>query len=86
MLLKVLAETPKKGLAGFWSMDMRGRVVREKIGSVLVVISMSLQLKAPATSNLQRLRSTGVAILVAFSFGLSLYFFVFTQRAMKLTM
>lgn len=36
-------------IAGFWSLDMRERVVREKFGSGLVVFSMFLHLEA--TSN-----------------------------------
>lgn len=33
------------GEAGFWSLDLSQRVVREKMGSGLVLISMILQLK-----------------------------------------
>ena len=33
-------------ISGFWSMDLSERVVREKIGSGLVIISMILQLIA----------------------------------------
>jgi hypothetical protein len=39
-------------IAGFWSLDLSERVVREKIGSILVVISTILQLKA--ASNVQK--------------------------------
>lgn len=39
------------GLSAFWSMDMRERVVREKAGSGLVVLSMLLHLKASTTTS-----------------------------------
>lgn len=39
------------GLSAFWSMDMRERVVREKVGSGLVVLSMLLHLKASTTTS-----------------------------------
>lgn len=40
-----------KEVSGFWSVDMRERVVREKIGSGLVIGSMALQLKNPKPAN-----------------------------------
>jgi hypothetical protein len=33
-------------IAGFWSLDLSERVVREKVGSIFVVISIFLQMKA----------------------------------------
>lgn len=39
------------GLSAFWSMDMRERVMREKVGSGLVVLSMLLHLKASSTTS-----------------------------------
>ncbi|MQL69341.1 hypothetical protein Taro_001649 [Colocasia esculenta] len=51
LFLKVVVEDYTRGIAGFWSLDMRERVVREKLGSGLVVASMFLHLKAsPAAS------------------------------------
>lgn len=38
------------GLAGFWSLDMRERAVREKLGCGLVAISMFLHIKASQAS------------------------------------
>ncbi|URD99671.1 hypothetical protein MUK42_27413 [Musa troglodytarum] len=46
LLAKVIVEGYVKGLAGLWSLNMRERVVREKLGSGLVVMSMLLHLKA----------------------------------------
>ncbi|KAF3338363.1 transmembrane protein 220 [Carex littledalei] len=39
------------GLSAFWSMDMRERVVREKVGSGLVVLFMLLHFKASTTTS-----------------------------------
>jgi len=33
-------------IAGFWSLDLSERFVREKVGSILVVISIILQMEA----------------------------------------
>ncbi|KAK6924293.1 TMEM220 protein [Dillenia turbinata] len=46
LFIKVVLEDFVNGIAGFWSLDLRERVVREKIGSGLVVISMLLHLEA----------------------------------------
>uniref|UniRef100_A0A5B7BS30 Transmembrane protein n=1 Tax=Davidia involucrata TaxID=16924 RepID=A0A5B7BS30_DAVIN len=51
LFIKVVIEDFVDGIAGFWSSDMRERVVREKFGSGLVVISMFLQLEALSTPN-----------------------------------
>lgn len=45
LLVKVVAEDYADGVSGLLSLDMRERVVREKLGSGLVVLSMTLQLK-----------------------------------------
>ncbi|XP_072973414.1 uncharacterized protein [Typha angustifolia] len=90
LLLKVIVEDSTYGLAGFWSLDMEERVVREKIGSGLVVISMILHLKSSQVSTEpkrkrqhdSRFALTGMAILVAMSYGLSLYFFAFVKEHM----
>ncbi|KAJ8485820.1 hypothetical protein OPV22_018305 [Ensete ventricosum] len=50
LLAKVIVEGYVKGVAGLWSLNMRERVVREKLGSGLVVVSMLLQLKASRAS------------------------------------
>lgn len=46
MFIKVVVEDVVSGIAGFCSLDLTERVVREKIGSGLVIISMILHLKA----------------------------------------
>jgi len=59
LLIKVLVEAQVYGLSGFWCMDMRERIVREKIGSGLVVLSMSLHLRSSASlQQLTRERKT----------------------------
>uniref|UniRef100_A0A1D1YV08 Transmembrane protein 220 n=1 Tax=Anthurium amnicola TaxID=1678845 RepID=A0A1D1YV08_9ARAE len=55
LFLKVSVEDYAHGLAGFWSMDMSERVVREKLGSGLVAASMLIHLKAsPAAAGRRR--------------------------------
>lgn len=47
LFIRVIAEsTLVDGVSGFWSLDLSERVIREKIGSGLVIISMILQLTA----------------------------------------
>ena len=46
LFFKVVVEDSVNGIAGFWSLDLKERVVREKFGSGFVVNSMYLQLKA----------------------------------------
>ncbi|XP_027151741.1 uncharacterized protein LOC113751798 isoform X1 [Coffea eugenioides] len=66
--------------AGLWSLDMRERVVREKLGSGLVVASMFLNLQLPSSRHLPKGQETKVAkltehgmlILVGIGYGLSL--------------
>ena len=52
LFIRVMIEGHVYGLANLWSMDMRKRVVREKVGSGLVVASMTLHLKASQISKL----------------------------------
>ena len=47
LFIKVVAE---HGISGFWSLDLSERVIREKIGSGLVIISMVLHLMASVRS------------------------------------
>lgn len=47
LFIKVVFEDLRDGVSGIWSVDMRERVVREKIGSGLVIGSMILQLNSP---------------------------------------
>lgn len=46
LFTKVVTEDFVNGIAGFWSLDLSERVVRERTGSGLVVISLILQLEA----------------------------------------
>lgn len=46
LFIKVVMEDFVNEIAGFWSLNLSERVVREKIGSGLVVISLILQLEA----------------------------------------
>lgn len=43
LFVKLVLEDFEYGISGFWSLDLGERVVREKIGSLLVVVSMILQ-------------------------------------------
>ncbi|KAJ4824230.1 hypothetical protein Tsubulata_022755 [Turnera subulata] len=46
LFVKVVVEDFRSGKAGFWSLDLSERVMREKTGSGLVVVSMLLHLEA----------------------------------------
>ncbi|XP_057500096.1 uncharacterized protein LOC130784282 isoform X2 [Actinidia eriantha] len=82
------------GIAGFWSLDMRERVVREKFGSGLVISSMFLQLQAssiPISYNptkghrvdVTKHVKYGMVGLVGIGYGLSYGFFMFQKKEMK---
>ncbi|KAJ4965345.1 hypothetical protein NE237_017194 [Protea cynaroides] len=84
-----------RGLAGFWSFDLGERVLREKIGSGLVVTSMLLQLEASSASDenddvdLKELDvpiyvEYGMAALVGVSYGFCVVFFVFVKERYEL--
>ncbi|KAL5819461.1 hypothetical protein ACOSQ4_023303 [Xanthoceras sorbifolium] len=92
MFVKVVIEDFVRGIAGFLSLDFTERVVREKFGSGLVVISMSLHLKASSLQRdpkhrkkkkLARLIDLGMAALVCFSYGLPFVFFAIQKGEMK---
>ncbi|CAD5173319.1 unnamed protein product [Musa acuminata subsp. malaccensis] len=92
LLVKVIVEGYVEGVAGLWSLNMRERVVREKLGSGLVVMSMFLHLKASHASKeakkgrgelAARSAESGMVILVAASIGLTVYFFLTVQEHMK---
>ncbi|XP_068311539.1 uncharacterized protein, partial [Pyrus communis] len=81
LFVKVTAESA----SGFLSLDLSERVIREKVGSGLVIISMLLQLAASKSSSAKALPQQsyyptsvkyGMAVLVGFSFGLPFVFFV----------
>ncbi|KAG6766874.1 hypothetical protein POTOM_028050 [Populus tomentosa] len=93
LFVKVVIEDYVNGTAGFWSLDLSERVVREKTGSGLVLISMILHLEAssePQHSKMPRKRREfprsveyGMASLVIFSLGLPFVFFVIHDGEMK---
>ncbi|OAY35377.1 uncharacterized protein LOC110627324 [Manihot esculenta] len=95
LFFKVVMEDFVNETAGFWSLDLSERVVREKTGSGLVIFSLILQLQAlskleNSKSGNQRKKKVfprfveyGMAILVSFSFGLPLVFFVVRNEEMK---
>ncbi|XP_023003396.1 uncharacterized protein LOC111497019 [Cucurbita maxima] len=90
--VKVVAEDFVHGIAGFLSLDLSERVVREKTGSGLVVSSMVLHLIAESSSSIRtrkgervfsRYVSHGMASLVAFSYGLPIFFFLVQMGKMN---
>ncbi|XP_022133255.1 transmembrane protein 220 [Momordica charantia] len=92
--VKVVAEDYVNGIAGFLSLDLSERVVREKTGSGLVMASMILVLMAESPSpKLHRTSKSlrpfprylpcGMATLVAFSYGLPVFFFLVQKGKMK---
>ncbi|KAK9285886.1 hypothetical protein L1049_025087 [Liquidambar formosana] len=94
LFAKVVVEDFVHGIAGVWSLDLSERVVREKIGSGLVVISMFLQLEASSIpkdpikikrkkKEVARIVEYGMAILVGVSYGLPFVFFVIRKGEMK---
>lgn len=52
LFLKVVMEDFLSGIAGFWSLDMRERVVRETFGSGLVICSMFVHLEYSCLANI----------------------------------
>ncbi|CAN4079585.1 unnamed protein product [Withania somnifera] len=87
LFLKVVIEDVcfHQGISGIWSFDTRERVVREKLGSVLVILSMSLQLQKGNADNttLSSHVEFGQSILVAIGYALSFAFFLFSKPEMK---
>ncbi|KAL0461507.1 UNVERIFIED_CONTAM: hypothetical protein Slati_0038300 [Sesamum latifolium] len=86
LFVKVSIQGFVDGREGFWWMDMRYRVVREKFGSGLVVISMFLYLDTSSNSDHPtrlRLAKYGMPILVGVAYGLSFVFFGFQHKEMR---
>ncbi|XP_009629324.1 uncharacterized protein LOC107791533 [Nicotiana tabacum] len=87
LFLKVVIEDVRfhQRITGLWSFDMRERLVREKLGSGLVILSMSLQLLKSDTNNpsLANHVEFGQSILVAIGYGLSFAFLLFSRPEMK---
>ncbi|XP_027347938.1 uncharacterized protein LOC113859332 [Abrus precatorius] len=75
--MKVVFEDFVHELAGFWSLDLSERVVREKIGSLLVVISSILQMEASKVQNdISSIVKYGEILEVEILFDCSCYRFV----------
>ncbi|KAG6663249.1 uncharacterized protein LOC122296753 [Carya illinoinensis] len=92
LFTKVVTEDFVNGIAGFWSLDLSERVVRERTGSGLVVISLILQLEASSVpedplprkkKEFPKFVEYGMAILVGFGYGLPFVFFVIQKGEMK---
>ncbi|KAM3363601.1 hypothetical protein P3S68_018455 [Capsicum galapagoense] len=87
LFLKVVIEDVvfHQGISGIWSFDMGERVVREKIGSGLVILSMSLLLRKgnPNNTTFSNHVEFGQSILVAISYGMSFAFFFSSKPEMK---
>ncbi|XP_028764006.1 uncharacterized protein LOC114722210 [Neltuma alba] len=83
LFVKVVVEDLVNGISGFLSMDLSERVVREKTGSLLVIISMILQLQQSSAPNEpSSFVNYGMLLLVFFSCIPSLVFVV-GKREMK---
>ncbi|KAK8673186.1 hypothetical protein V6N13_111535 [Hibiscus sabdariffa] len=92
LFIKVVVEDFVSKMAGFWSLDLTERVVREKTGSLLVIISMILHLitlSEPMNHKPRKKREVGKAVaygmasLVGFSYGLPFVFFVIQKGEMR---
>ncbi|XP_057529643.1 uncharacterized protein LOC130808190 [Amaranthus tricolor] len=89
LLIKVLLEDFFGDMIGIWSLDMRHRLVREKIGSGLVIWSMILQLSVeqdPTKWNSMEiglLIEFGMTVLVGISCGLSFVFLIYHENEVK---
>lgn len=83
---KVVVEDYVYEIAGFWSLDLSERVVREKVGSIFVVISIFLQMKAASDvqKDISNVVKYGMLVLVVFSYLLPFVFFVVLKGEMKL--
>lgn len=64
LLIKVLLEDFFGDMIGIWSLDMRHRLVREKLGSGLVIWSMILQLAVQQNST--NWKSIKIGLLIEF--------------------
>ncbi|XP_004509292.2 uncharacterized protein [Cicer arietinum] len=82
---KVVVEDFLYEIAGFWSLDLSERVVREKIGSIFVVISIILQMEAASNihKDISNIVKYGMVILVVFSYMLPFVFFVVLKGEIK---
>lgn len=75
MFIKVVIEGFVSGIAGLCSLDLTERVVREKIGSGFVVISMILRLEAASVNKQRKNKKISSFIDVGEILKLVLFFF-----------
>lgn len=75
MFIKVVIEDFVSGIAGLCSLDLTERVVREKIGSGFVVISMILRLEAASVNKQRKNKKISSFIDVGEILKLVLFFF-----------
>ncbi|AEC07485.1 putative TMEM220 protein [Arabidopsis thaliana] len=82
LLVKVIAEDVITEKVGVLSLDLTHRVVREKIGSGLVIASMVLQLQASSSSS--KTIDFGMVATVIFGYGLPFWFFTIEKGEIKI--
>lgn len=75
LFIKVVIEGFVSGIAGLCSLDLTERVVREKIGSGFVVISMILRLEAASVNKQRKNKKISSFIDVGEILKLVLFFF-----------
>ncbi|KAH0865759.1 hypothetical protein HID58_082970 [Brassica napus] len=84
LLVKVITEDVITERVGILSLDLTHRVVREKIGSGLVIASMVLQLQASCSIPKEKSVDFGMAATVIFGYGLPFWFFTIQNGEIKI--
>ncbi|CAF2049639.1 unnamed protein product [Brassica napus] len=84
LLVKVITEDVITERVGIFSLDLTHRVVREKIGSGLVIASMVLQLQASCSKRKEKSVDFGMAATVIFGYGLPFWFFTIQNGEIKI--
>ncbi|CAN6906374.1 unnamed protein product [Brassica oleracea] len=84
LLVKVITEDVITERVGILSLDLTHRVVREKIGSGLVIASMVLQLQASCSKPKEKSVDFGMAATVIFGYGLPFWFFTIQNGEIKI--
>ncbi|CAH8263261.1 unnamed protein product [Arabidopsis lyrata] len=79
LLVKVVVEDVITEKVGVLSLDLTHRVVREKIGSGLVIASMVLQLQSSSETI-----DFGMVAIVVFGYGLPFWFFTIEKGEIKI--
>ncbi|CAN8284041.1 unnamed protein product [Cochlearia groenlandica] len=84
LFVKVVAEDVITEKIGVLSLDLSHRVVREKIGSVLVIASMVMQLQVSSLKPNHKCVDFGMVATTIFSYGLPFWFFTIEKREIKI--